>query len=171
MSFMRLLAILPILAVVLVAGCVGQVAEPAGTAGEETTAPTQPSESMPSETTAAAGEQLPPNTYPVGAIGAGEADFILVTPQPGQTVFNSDIKAVMAPISFTLRTATGTPTEGFGHFHLYLDDLAEVRTADTSYTWEDQPLGTHTLRVEVHNDAHEHFNPPIVKEVTFETAP
>jgi hypothetical protein len=75
----------------------------------------------------------------------------------------------MAPFNFTLVEPGGEPKEREGHFHVTLDDRPYVVVSGVSYVFRDVPVGSHTLKVEVHANDHSSFSPPLARVIAFTT--
>lgn len=97
--------------------------------------------------------------------------FTIVSPAAGQVVKTTEESAEV-PVSISaqnliVKTPGGEAKKGDGHFHFVLDGGEVVVVSTKTYALTGVDPGTHTLRVELMNNDHTPYSPPIVREVTF----
>lgn len=99
-----------------------------------------------------------------------QPSFIIISPEEAEVI---EVKGAGGPVSVILNTKNfairlgGEKKVGEGHFVFVLDNGAPVLVYGKSYTFEQVPLGEHTLYIEmVHNDGTSYV-PKIYRSVHF----
>ncbi len=105
--------------------------------------------------------------------------LFIISPAPGEVLQGNAVKiAVKLPPGITLvDPATHTVlTPGEGHLHFWLDSLPKHDDATSvtvfgspEYTYTNTFSGLHTLRVELFQNDHTSYAPPMIASVDFET--
>ncbi|MDD1661102.1 MAG: hypothetical protein LUQ49_01410 [Methanomicrobiales archaeon] len=108
-------------------------------------------------------------------------DLTIVSPAEGAVLPAGDITISVRVSNFKLVPEYGQPyVAGEGHLHYYLGvggpaapgssgvlaPVSFVPTTATSYTWVDVPPGIRSFSVELANNDHSPFIPPVVRTVT-----
>jgi len=127
--------------------------------------------------TAAPGPSPPSGTTP---------DLTITSPADGAVLPAGAITVSVSVSNFNLVPRYGQPyAAGEGHLHYYMGvggpavpgssgviaPVTFIPTIATSYTWEDVPAGIHTFSIELANNDHSPFIPPVVKTVTVTVLP
>lgn len=100
--------------------------------------------------------------------------FVLVTPQPGQTIYDNKVSVVATPVNFTV-VDPGTPVrEKEGYFVFTLDSMPPVTIGANgpayTHVFTDLEAGDHTLTAEVLTADGRSLTPPLVRTLIFTTA-
>jgi hypothetical protein len=113
-------------------------------------------------------------------------DLTITSPADGAVLPAGDITVSVRVSNFNLVPKYGQPyVAGEGHLHYYMGvggpaipgssgviaPVAFIPTTATSYTWVDVPAGIYTFSVELANNDHSPFIPPVVKTVTVTVLP
>lgn len=113
-------------------------------------------------------------------------DLTITSPAEGAVLPAGDITVSVRVNNFNLVPRYGQPyAAGEGHLHYYMGvggpavpgssaaiaPIAFIPTTETSYTWVDVPAGIHTFSVELANNDHSPFIPPVIKTVTVTVLP
>ncbi|MFH1394004.1 MAG: plastocyanin/azurin family copper-binding protein [Candidatus Micrarchaeota archaeon] len=97
--------------------------------------------------------------------------FTIVSPAAGAVVKsaeeNAEVTVSVSAMNLIIKTPGGAAKKGEGHFHFMLDGGNAIVVSEKTYTLTGINPGTHTLRIELMNNDHTAYSPPIVKEVTF----
>lgn len=101
----------------------------------------------------------------------------IITPIEGQKLESDKVTVAWELVNFTLTdyATNPTPKAGQGHLHLWLDQANPTATnavkavSGNTYTFENVSSGPHTLIVELQNNDHTPFKPPIRQTINFET--
>lgn len=91
----------------------------------------------------------------------------ILSPEDGLTTFDRDITLNVAVENIELVDPVGQPPQpGQGHYHIRVDgqDLG-VFVSETSYTIHNLAAGEHRITVELQNNNHLPFNPPVLDTV------
>ncbi len=113
-------------------------------------------------------------------VAAQRPTLTITTPTDGSVIQGTAVTVSFQTSGITLRpssvpfTEAGTRPEanrpGEGHLHLTLDlQPVVVRTSSAPYTFTQVPPGEHQLTVEVTNNDHSPFTPPVVQQIRFRT--
>jgi hypothetical protein len=124
-----------------------------------------------------------PSPSPTSGTGP---DLAITGPADGAVLPAGAITVSVRVSNFKLVPQYGQPyVAGEGHLHYYMGvggpatpgssaviaPIAFIPTTETSYTWVDVPAGIHTFSVELANNDHSPFIPPVVKTVTVTVLP
>lgn len=117
--------------------------------------------------------------YSIGKKRFQEAPKLLISqPEEGATIFGNQVtvQIVVDNLILTNPQKAKKNRKGQGHLHLWLDEptpsekpIEHFRV--TEYVFTDIAAGEHTLTVEVVQNDHSSFEPPIKKTVHFTTIP
>jgi len=128
-------------------------------------------------------QSVAPSPSPTSGTGP---DLTITSPADGAVLRAGDITISVRVSNFKLVPEYGQPyVAGEGHLHYYmgvggpavpgssgvLAPVSYVPTTATSYTWVDVPPGVHTFSVELANNDHSPFIPPVVRTVTVTVLP
>lgn len=106
-----------------------------------------------------------------GAPKAGIPSLSVVSPAEGTTISGGQVAVSIKVESFTIKGAGGANRPNEGHMHMKLDGGAVTMVYGDSHTLSGVPPGKHTLEVELVNNDHSPFSPPVKKTVSFSTGP
>jgi hypothetical protein len=124
-----------------------------------------------------------PSPSPTSGTGP---DLTITSPADGAVLPAGDITISVRVSNFKLVPEYGQPyVAGEGHLHYYLGvggpavpgsssviaPVTFIPTTATSITWVDVPAGIHTFSVELANNDHSPFIPPVIKTVTVTVLP
>ena len=113
-------------------------------------------------------------------------DLIITSPADGAVLPAGDITVSVRVSNFNLVPRYGQPyVAGEGHLHYYMGvggpaipgsssviaPVSLIPTIETSVTWVDVPGGIHAFSVELANNDHSPFIPPVVRTVTVTVLP
>lgn len=92
------------------------------------------------------------------------------SPKAGETVTGTEVTVKAKVENFNLKAAVvGVANRaGEGHLHYYLDEQ-ELRSPRTEVTYSNITAGSHTVRVELHNNDHSLLAPAVIKSVNITT--
>lgn len=93
----------------------------------------------------------------------------IASPKDGETVKSIEVTVKVKVENFQLKPAGGDVKKGEGHLHYYLD-LQELRSPKTEVTFANVTAGSHTIRVELHNNDHSMLSPAVIRSVNITTA-
>lgn len=91
----------------------------------------------------------------------------ILAPEDGLNTFDRDITVEVAVENFDLVDPEGQPPRpGEGHWHVRVDGIDQgAFISDTSYTIQNLPAGQHRITVELQNNNHLPFDPPVLDSV------
>lgn len=106
-----------------------------------------------------------------------EPTLTIASPEEGSTILGTNITVdfTVGGLVLTDFERVQTPKTGMGHLHFWLDSpVAKPERAienfrNESFTFTRVPEGNHTLVVEVVNNDHSSFRPPVAQIVSFKT--
>ena len=122
---------------------------------------------------------------PAPTAGTGP-DLTITSPADGAVLPAGDIRVSVRVSNFKLVPKYGQPyVAGEGHLHYYMGvggpatpgssgvvaQVTYISSTETSYTWADVPPGIHSFSVELANNDHSPFIPPVVRTVTVTVVP
>jgi hypothetical protein len=105
----------------------------------------------------------------------------ILTPRAGAELRPGGITVAVSIQNFFVVTAGGIPARGQGHLHYYLDTTIPTvpgapavapegryykESTETSVLWKSLPPGVHTFGVQLVNNDHTPFEPPVTAELT-----
>lgn len=97
----------------------------------------------------------------------GQSSFEIVAPAEGATV-GSEVAVQLSVSNLTVVEAGGPLNPNEGHFHFFLDGGSDYEVVySTSHTLTNLAPGPHTVRVDLRQNNHALFDPPVVREVSF----
>lgn len=106
-----------------------------------------------------------------------EPALVISSPEEGSTILGDrvTIDFTVGEVVLTNYQRVPEKKDGQGHVHFWLDspvarqDSAVMYFQTEPFTFEHVPPGKHTLIVEVVNNDHSSFDPPVVSLVTFKS--
>lgn len=97
----------------------------------------------------------------------GTASFETVSPTAGASVEGPSITLQMEVVNLILQTPGGANNPNQGHFHIFVDGGTGYDVVyEATHALALAP-GEHTVRVELRNNDHSPFSPPVFREVIF----
>ncbi len=113
-------------------------------------------------------EQVTPEPEPKAAMPS----FSVISPDEGEVVATEleygDVGLVLSTSNFIIKPLGSAPNKvGEGHFVVTVDSGDAIHIFSKTHTLEGVQPGSHTLRVELVNNDHTSYSPPIVKTVNF----
>lgn len=101
----------------------------------------------------------------------------IVSPEQGSQILGSKVTVTFVVNNFIFVdfAKRNKKTAGEGHMHVWLDEEnptpenAQKIIKATNFNLEDVPVGNHQLMLELVNNDHSSFNPPVIKIVSFAT--
>jgi plastocyanin len=125
-----------------------------GCLGEPQTPPDEPEEEEPDEP-----EPVPNPTFTI--TGPNDGQVIMTTEE------FTDLTVSIAVQNLVVKPPGGSAEKGYGHFHFTLDDGSPIVVSSKTHTLSGISPGEHTLKVELMNNDHTQYSPPIVATVSF----
>ncbi len=98
--------------------------------------------------------------------------FTIVSPDGGEVITTEtaygSVDVVLSTSDLIIKPEGSVPNKvGEGHFSVSVNDGDKLHIFSKTYTLEGIEPGSHTLRVELLNNDHTSYSPPIVKTVNF----
>jgi len=104
----------------------------------------------------------------------------ITSPAAGATITGNSVNVTVSPQNFQVVAPGGAPVAGQGHLHFYMDVAVPTTpgvpavTAQGTYhvsqgnsqIWENVTPGQHTFSVQLVNNNHTPFEPPVTASVT-----
>ncbi len=101
--------------------------------------------------------------------GTQDTDIKILKPADGEVIKGTDITIAIQTKNLVVKKAGDAPEYGEGHFHISLDDGQYIMIFSNTYVLREVSPGEHELEVELRNNDHTAYNPPIEKKVRFTT--
>ncbi len=100
-----------------------------------------------------------------------DPSFTITSPNYGQIIKTdkefTDISVSLSVQDLIVKPPGGSAEKGYGHFHFILDEGSPIVVSSKSHTLSGVSPGEHTLKVELMNNDHTPYSPPISESVSF----
>ncbi len=98
--------------------------------------------------------------------------FVIVSPDEGEVLQTEtdygSVDVILSTSNLIIKPAGSAPNKvGEGHFTVSVDGGQPLHVFTKTYTLEGVEPGSHTLRIELVNNDHTSYSPPIVQTVSF----
>lgn len=113
-----------------------------------------------------------PAAAPAAAPASGAAKtatpaLSIVSPAEAAAISGGEVSVSVKVDNFTIKASGGANKSNEGHLHMKLDGGALTMVYGDKQALSGVPAGKHTLEVELVNNDHSSFSPPIKKTVSF----